>query len=107
MPSPLEIRRLTIDSVSWTPLVAPFGCSRVQFRTADPANDLKVRTTPTDADTEETIPAGVYYLINVASSESMWVHNQTRSHHLWKAGDTICYLQAVAGTGPVVAGFIL
>lgn len=105
MPAPFEIRRVTIDSSSWTPLIAPFNCSRVMLRTADLSNDVKIRTTDTDANTEETIPAGVYFRLDGETPEFIWRNNQSRSIHLWETGDVICYLQATAGTGPVVAGF--
>ena len=105
MSAPYENVVTTIDAVSWTPIVAPFPCSRVQIRTKDLANDLKLRTDSASAATEETIPAGVYWQIPGETSEFILRENQMRRIPLWKANDTICYVQAVAGTGPVIANF--
>lgn len=107
MPLPFEIKSFVVDAVSWTPLVAPIPCTRVNFRNADSANDLKIRTAAADASTEDTVPGGVFYQLHDGSPEMIWKHNQHRSIHHWKAGDTICYLQTAGGVGPVIAHFQL
>lgn len=105
MSAPLENKVTTIDSVTWTAIVAPFACSRVMLRTKDTSNDLKVRTDQADANTEETVPAGVYWQLPGETSEFILRHDQLRRIPLWKLGDTVCYVQAAAGTGPVIANF--
>jgi len=90
------IRRLTIDAVTWTPVVTPFPCRRIAIEQGDGVNDLKIRSDAADANTEKTIAAGT---LQPLTSEFL-------GDTVGGPGETVCYLQAAAGTGPAVLEFV-
>ena len=91
------INRLTIDTVTWTAVTPSHACTQVVIRQGGAANDIKVRTDQADSGTEHTIPSGVDFVIN---------SNPGSFSTPFPAGDAVCYLQSVAGTGPAVCEFI-
>lgn len=105
MSAPLEIVRVTIDEESWTAIVAPFPCSRVSLRSLDETYSYWVRTDQANANTEDLVPPLSSYDLAGETPEFMPHDNQHRARHLWKTGDTVIYIKAVTGTGPIVARF--
>jgi hypothetical protein len=71
----------------------------VVIRQSDDTNNFKARTDPNDADTEHVpIEPDVEYVINANPGSAMAI--------AFDADVTVVYLQAVAGTGPVVVSYI-
>lgn len=97
--STYAIRRVTIDTTSWTPITTPIGCNQVVIRQGDGTNNIKARTDANDSGTEHVaIQPGVEYIINANPGSAMAV--------AFAPGVTVVYLQAAAGTGPAVCSFI-
>ena len=96
MPAPFEIRVLTIDPVSWTPVTVPFDCSNLAVKNRDTANAVRMRTNAADAATEDLIGAG--------SEQSIAVPFH---RYRFPAGSQPVFLQATAGTGPVVVKYLV
>ena len=96
MPAPFEIRILTIDPVSWTPVTVPFDCSNLAVKNRDTANAVRMRTNASDATTED--------LLNGGTEQSLAIPFH---RYRFPAGSQPVWLQATAGTGPVVVKFLL
>jgi hypothetical protein len=96
-------KQIAIDTVSWTAVVAPIDCQGVGIKNTV-AVDLKVRTDSADPATQDTIPAGNQEGVVVARAQGN-VQFDVASQR-FRAGDTICFLQAVSGTGPALATFV-
>ncbi len=96
MPAPFEIRVITIDPVSWTPITIPFDCSNLSVKNRDQSNSVKMRTNPSDESTEDVLGPG--------AEQSL-----SNPHHRYRylAGTQPLFVQATAGTGPVVAKFLV
>ena len=95
--------QLTVDTVSWTAIVAPIDCMGVAIKNSALVN-LLIRTDSGDATTQDTIAAGSVETI-AAPRHSGGVQDGgsgTRFH----AGDTIGFLQAASGTGPAQLTFV-
>ena len=96
-------KQVALDTVSWTPIVAPIDCMGVAIKNSVLV-DLRIRTDSGDATTQDLIPAG--------SVESVLSPRHGASLHdgsfgaRFCAGDTIAYLQAVSGTGPALMTFV-
>jgi hypothetical protein len=54
--SVFAIRAISVDSASWTPVIAPIACNTWSIR---PDAAVKIRTDPNDATTEDTIQQGL------------------------------------------------
>lgn len=94
---------LSVDNVSWTPIVAPIDC--MSFSAKNTALvDLKIRTDSTDPNTQDTIPAGAMETI-LAPPHSPGIQDQGKATR-FLSGDTLGYLQAASGTGPVLLTFL-
>jgi hypothetical protein len=98
-------KQIAVDSVSWTPVVASINCSGLNLKNSQNV-DLRTRTDGADPATQDLIPAGVNEGIVVASDglAGGWYGSVAGSRFL--AGDTIIFLQAASGTGPVLATFV-
>src|SRR6266853_1109460 len=96
MPAPLEIRTLTIDPVSWTPVTVPFDCSNIAVKNGDTANAVRLRTNSSDPATQD--------LLGPAMEQAMAIPFH---RYRFPAGSQPLWLQAVAGTGPVILKFLL
>ena len=95
MPAPLEIKVLTIDPVSWTPIVVPFDCTSMVVKNANASNALKMRTATGDASTEDSLAPGGEQALAIPFPR-----------YRFMAGTQPLYLQSVAGTGPAVIKFL-
>jgi hypothetical protein len=96
MPAPFEIRVLNIDPVSWTPVTIPFDCSNLSVKNRDLTNAVRLRTNPSDPSTEDLLAPGA------EQSLSNPFHR-----HRYAAGSQPLFVQATAGTGPVVTKFLI
>ncbi len=96
-------KQIAIDNVSWTPVVAPIDCQGVGIKNSV-AVDLKVRTDSADPTTQDIIPAGNQEGVMIARTLGN-VQFDLASQR-FRAGDTICFLQAASGTGPALATFV-
>lgn len=91
------ISTLTLDSVTWTPVITAFPCNGFGIKTA---SDIKMRTDSADANTQDTLVAGSQEVIIEA-------HTQDSSgYSRFPPGTTIIFLQAVSGTPSVTLRFI-
>jgi hypothetical protein len=96
-------KQIAIDTVSWTPIVAPIDCMGVGIKNSASV-DLRIRTDSGDAATQDTIPAGNQDGV-IVSRHAGNVQDDSRAAR-FLAGDTIAYLQAVSGTGPALVTFV-
>ena len=95
MPAPFEIKVLTIDPVSWTPVSVPFDCSGLSVKNTDTANAVRLRTNAASALTEDMLGPG--------SEQSLAIPFH---RYRFPAGSQPLCVQATAGTGPVVVKFL-
>ncbi|MGD0908662.1 MAG: hypothetical protein ABSA96_13850 [Candidatus Acidiferrales bacterium] len=96
-------QQLTIDTVSWTAIVAPIDCMGVSIKNSVLV-DLQIRTDSGNAATQDTIPAGSIETIAAPRHDSGV--QDGGSGMRFHAGDTIAYLQADSGTGPALLTFV-
>jgi hypothetical protein len=96
-------QQLTVDTVSWTPIVAPIDCMGLSIKNSTLVN-LSIRTDSGDPTTQDLIAAGSVETI-AAPRHSGSVHD-AGSGIRFHAGDTIAFLQAASGTGPVLLTFV-
>jgi len=96
-------KQITVDTVSWTAIVAPIDCMGVAIKNSVLV-DLKIRTDSADATTQDTIAAGSIETISAPrpSGGVQFGGSGTRFY----IGDTIGYLQAASGTGPALLTFV-
>lgn len=91
------ISTLTLDAVTWTPITTPFPCNGIGIKSAV---DIKIRTDSADVNTQDTILAGQFELIDIAA-------NQDSSGYIrFPPGTIVAYLQAVSGTPSAIIRFI-
>jgi len=96
-------KQITVDTVSWTAVVAPVDCMAVSIKNSVLV-DLRIRTDSADSTTQDTISAGSIETI-FSPRHSGGVQDGGSGSRFF-AGDTIAYLQAAGGTGPVVVTFV-
>jgi hypothetical protein len=96
-------KQITVDTVSWTAVVAPVDCMAVSIKNSALV-DLKIRTDSGDATTQDTISAGSIETIS-APRHGSGVQDGGSGTRFY-AGDTIGYLQAASGTGPALVTFV-
>lgn len=99
---PFEIRRLTIDTSSWTAVTPPIDCRTIDIEHAPAADgvtpvDILMRTDADNALTQKRIPAGDHYTTRSQASHPLGIP--------FPSGETVCYLQAASGTGPAVVEY--
>ena len=95
MSTPFEIRLLSIDPVSWTPLTVPFDCTSLTLKNADLANAVRLRSNAGDPATQDTLGPGMEQSLAIPFYR-----------YRFPAGSQPVWLQATAGTGPIVAKFL-
>jgi len=96
-------KQITVDTVSWTAVVAPVDCMAVSIKNSVLV-DLRIRTDSGDATTQDTISAGSIETI-AAPRHADGVQDGGSGTRFY-AGDTIAYLQAASGTGPALVTFV-
>jgi hypothetical protein len=93
---PYEIRRLTIDTSSWTAVTPPIDCTSVDIEQTDGTNAFKVSTDSAGVNWKN-VPYGIAHIIEAGSQHPMGISFPT--------GKPVCYVQAAVGTGPVAVEF--
>lgn len=88
------IRKLPIDAVLWTPIVAAIYCNNFSVSCT---TDMKMRTDPEDPTTEKPISAGSQEYVL-----SGWVWSGSR----FPKNSVIAYLQAASGTPTAIVTFV-
>ena len=96
-------KQVALDTVSWTPVIAPVDCMGVSIKNSVLA-DLRIRTDSADATTQDTISAGS--IETVAAPRHASGVQDGGSGSRFYAGDTIAYLQVASGTGPALLTFV-
>jgi hypothetical protein len=96
-------KQITVDTVSWTAVVAPFDSMAVSIKNSVLV-DLKIRTDSGDATTQDTISAGS--IETIAAPRHAGNVLDAGSGTRFYAGDTIAFLQAASGTGPALVTFV-
>jgi hypothetical protein len=96
-------KQISIDNVSWTPVVALIDCQGAGIKNSV-AVDLKIRTDAADPATQDAIPAGSQEGVMVSRSQGSVQFDLGPQR--FRTGETICYLQAVSGTGPALVTFV-
>lgn len=96
----LRYKSFTLDSLTWTPIIAPINCDYVTLQNAN-GNGIavKLRTASSDATTEKLLQDGVQEVL--ASPNG--VVNRGR----YGVGDTICYAQTASSTFDLQGSFLL
>ncbi len=94
MPAPLEFKSLSINATGWTPVTAPFDCSSIAIKNTC-VNAVRMRTDANDVSTQDLLVAG---------GEQMFAVPFHRYRFL--AGSQPVWLQATAGSGPVIVKFL-
>jgi hypothetical protein len=89
------IRHFPLTTTEWTPIVVPTpcNCSQVVLENGDAANSQLIRTDPADANTQKTLQASLELRVTGLAT-------------CFNGGDILCYAQASAGVGPIIASFI-
>ena len=95
MPAPFQISVVTIDPVSWTPITVAFDCTSLSVKNADTANAVRIRSNANDATTQDLIAPGA------EQSLAIPFHR-----YRFPAGSQPLWVQATAGTGPVIVKFL-
>jgi len=93
----LHYRRFTIDTITWTPIIAPNDCNQVTLLN-ESDSDIILRTDAADSSTEKTL---------IARNQEIMLGREKHAPHRWYNGCIIVYAKATAGTGPVHGSFLL
>jgi hypothetical protein len=96
-------KQITLDTVSWTAVVAPVDCMAVSIKNSALV-DLRIRTDSGDATTQDTISAGSVETVS-APRHPGGVQDGGSGTRFY-AGDAIAYLQVASGTGPALLTFV-
>lgn len=95
--------RTTIDPESWTPIVAPIACSTVVLYNFD-NNSFEEATDDTNASTAVIVPAGGIVTLNgPAGRVRPYPAGYTAR---WNVGETVRWIRATSGLGPIIAEFL-
>src|SRR5579872_4685741 len=104
MPAPFEIVDVDVDPLTWTPVVAPFGCNNVAIRNTLPV-DLQIRTDLSRPD-QDVIGSSVQEAVIAPLSGAPFWRDATTSPYRFMTGSTVAYLQSTSGTGTVKVRFV-
>lgn len=89
------VTRTDIDSVNWTPILAPEACDYLAFYAED-GTDVTLRTNASDPSTEKTLRGGVQETFVTPPS-------RFRADSRFAIGDVVYYAKAASGTDVIVA----
>jgi len=96
-------KQIALDTVSWTPVVAPVDCMAVSIKNSVSV-DMYIRTDSADATTQDTIGAGS--IETIAPPRHSGNLQDSGSGTRFYAGDTIAFLQVASGTGPALLTYV-
>ena len=97
--------RLTVNEEDWTPVVPPSDMDYVALRCDEAA--IKIRTDPDDADTEDTLAAGVQDGVASGNASNYVGHEHARWRVTNSGSDVACYIQSTDGEQTVVVTWVL
>lgn len=93
----VQFKSVTVDAVSRTAITAPVACSEVSIKNTDTTNDA----TMYDASS-----GGNSKALRAGQSERFGGGTEPGRRpwptYRWASGETVCWVQADAGTGPIV-----
>ena len=92
-------RRWTVTNTEWTAIVAPWPCNTFVLTEAS-GKAFNLSSDPTNADAWQEVAAGNGYALNEAP-HSLPAQLSPKGVR-FNQGDTICYVQALDGTGATV-----
>src|SRR5579872_3019345 len=78
----------------WIPIVAPITCGQIVLQNMDQTNNCNVRSDPADPKTQKVLNAGLELTLRASQGAA------------WGPGMLVCYVQPVAGQGPIVGTFL-
>jgi hypothetical protein len=90
-----QIKRQTIDTVNWTPVVTPSDCSTISMY-RDDSDKFRVRTNTADPLQELVVGIGIAHTIVTQGSPGI----------AFPSGTIVCYVQGYSQAGVVVIEFI-
>jgi len=93
----LHYKRFTIDTITWTPIIAPNNCNAVTLLN-ESDSDITLRTDFEDSSTEKIL---------FARNQEIMLGKEKAAPFRWYEGCTVLYAQASAGTGPIHGSFLL
>jgi len=97
MTQKVQFKSVTVDSISRTAITAPTACSEVELLNEDLANDCQMYDAATSGNSK-ALRAGQ----SVRFGGGSWrTAAGFGTGYRWASGDTICWVQADAGTGPI------
>lgn len=91
--SQYQTKRFTINSSTFTNIVAPIECATLIITNSESGVAMTVRSDPADSETEKTLPADAEGEIRASLS-------------CFAAGATVCAIKAASGTGPAIVSFV-
>lgn len=91
------IRKISVDSVTWTALSPPIDASYFSLKNTLSVN-LKERTDSADPNTENTLEP------NAQETVTSTLPRSTSSR--FNAGETVLYMQAASGSGTVTVTWV-
>jgi len=94
-----EKKRWTLDAITWTPITAPYDCNTVTLRNLDSVNNIKLRTQSGDANTEDILTPDL--------QEHLGGPSQPGGSFRFSKAQTVVFAQTVAGTGPLLATYLV
>lgn len=98
------IRKVTVDNVSWTPLVASIDCYSFAIY---PNGDVKMRTDSADPNTEITIQGGSIKGVVLPVTQPPPGGTPAPTYIRFPKTFNIAYFQMVSGTEGILVEFIL
>jgi hypothetical protein len=90
-----HITRTNVDSVNWTPIVAPYECDFVAFYSEARA-DVAIRSNASDPTTEKQLAGGVQESLSTTPSR----HRRTSRFFV---GEVLYYVKTLTGTDVIVS----
>ncbi len=90
--------RVTVNTTEWTAIVAPVSCNYFALRNLE-GSELLIRTSKDDPNTEDVLEANEFETV-------MGPTKFFGEFHRFNAGETILWVKATSGSGPVVATWV-
>ena len=89
-------KRVAINTVTWTPIVAPINSSHFDLKNLD-GTALLLRTDVNDPESEDELPPGFQEIVNAVP---------TMRIPRWGINQTVLWVKAVSGVGPVMVTWV-
>jgi hypothetical protein len=96
----LAFDRVAIAPSTRTAIIAPIPCNAVTFEQTDQVNAAKVWDSSVGGSYKE-LPAGTERIFEATHDA------YSNGGNVFRVGDVVAYVEAVAGTGPIAVEFLL